>query len=72
MADDTPGAPPKELRYFKSDHLPEPLKTVSAPFGTLAANIVATLPDCEQRRLSLQWLLIAKDAAVRAALEASR
>jgi hypothetical protein len=41
---------------------------VSSAFRTLALDLVHRLPECDQRKLALQYLLIAKDAAVRAAL----
>jgi hypothetical protein len=40
---------------------------VSAPFGDLARQIVATLPPNPERGVALRALLEAKDAAVRAA-----
>lgn len=63
-----PAAPPPELRFFAYAHLPAHLREVSAGFHSLALDIVQRLPDCDQRKLALQCLLQAKDAAVRAAL----
>lgn len=63
-----PAAPPTELRFFAYAHLPPHLRDVSAGFHALALDIVQRLPDCDQRKLALQCLLQAKDAAVRAAL----
>lgn len=58
-----------ELKYFKYDHLPEHLQKVSKPFAELAATIVVLCTkDLKQRDDSLHNLLLAKDAAVRAAL----
>jgi ribosomal protein L12E/L44/L45/RPP1/RPP2 len=54
------------VQYFEYSHLPEALKKVSAPFGALAADIVATLPANPERTVALRKLLEAKDAAVRA------
>jgi hypothetical protein len=58
----------RDLRYFACDHLPPHLREVSSAFRTLALDLVHRLPECDQRKLALQYLLIAKDAAVRAAL----
>lgn len=55
--------------YFASSHLPEPLKNISKRFYWLAHFITRTLPDCEQKVITLRHLLIAKDAAVRAMLK---
>lgn len=59
------------LRWFAFAHLPEKLKSVSAPFGALAQSIVDTLPSCAERTVALRKLLESKDAAVRAALESA-
>jgi hypothetical protein len=55
------------LEFFKSDHLPEHLAKVSAPFGTLARQ-VAERSDGPEVTACLRKLLEAKDCAVRAAL----
>lgn len=58
------------LRYFTWQHLPAHLQSVSAPFGTLADHLVATLPDNHAEvTTALRKLLEAKDCAVRAALD---
>jgi hypothetical protein len=54
------------LQFFKYEHLPEKLQTVSKPFGALAALIVAILPRNPERTTALRKLLESKDAAVRA------
>lgn len=54
------------LQFFKHDHLPEHLKTVSALFGLLAHHLCAMLPRNPERTVALRKLLEAKDAAVRA------
>ncbi len=54
------------LQFFSFDHLKEPLRAVSQPFGELARQIVATLPRNPERTVALRKLLEAKDAAVRA------
>ncbi len=56
------------LTWFKCDHLPESLQTVSRPFGELAEKIVKTIPRSPERSVALRKLLESKDAAVRAAL----
>lgn len=54
------------LQFFSYEHLPPHLQAVSKPFGELAKHIVATLPERRERLKALDWLLVAKDAAVRA------
>lgn len=56
------------LRWFKFDHLKEPLRGVSEPFCKLAEHMDATLPPSAERSAGLRKLLEAKDCAVRAAL----
>jgi hypothetical protein len=56
------------LRFFKYDHLKEPLRSVSERFSAIAHEIFAILPRCAERTVALRKLLEAKDAAVRAAL----
>lgn len=56
------------MQFFAYAHLPEHLQAVSAPFGKLAENIVATLPRNPERTVALRKLLEGKDAAVRALL----
>ena len=55
------------LEYFRYEHLPEKLQSISRPFGLMAQEI-ALLPDNRERLKALDHLLAAKDAAVRAAL----
>lgn len=62
------GERPEILRWFKYDHLPEKLRSVSAPFCELAYRIVETCPPCAETTVALRKLLESKDAAVRAAL----
>lgn len=57
------------LRHFEYNHLPMDLGVVSAPFHDLAHFIEETLPAGPEKSTALRWLLEAKDAAVRAALE---
>ena len=56
------------LRFFRFEHLPEPLKTVSQRFSHLAEYINADLPSCAERTVALRKLLEAKDCAVRSML----
>jgi hypothetical protein len=56
------------LRFFKYDHLPDQLQTVSAWFHEVAHAIVGALPRCAERTVALRKLLEGKDAAVRAML----
>lgn len=60
---------PEILRHFNYEHLPPDLQEISQPFYKIADNMISILPDTEQRAMLLQHLLIAKDAAVRAALD---
>lgn len=54
------------LQFFKTDHLPEPLRSVSEPFRELAERIESMLPRNPERTVALRKLLEAKDCAVRA------
>lgn len=56
------------LQYFRYEHLPEKLQTVSKPFGDLAQHMAETLPPGPETSAGLRKLLEAKDCAVRAAL----
>jgi len=57
------------MKYFKYEHLPDHLKTVSAPVGELARQMDTSLPDCAEKSAGLRKLLEAKDCFVRAKLE---
>lgn len=54
------------MQFFAHAHLPPHLAAISAPFGKLADNIIATCPRNPERTVALRKLLEAKDAAVRA------
>lgn len=56
----------KLMRYFKFEHLPPHLQSVSKPFFDLAT-MINNLPsvDREERESALKKLLEAKDCAVR-------
>lgn len=56
------------LRYFKYDHLREPLASKSRKFAELAHEIAGWAPNSPQTTHALHNLLAAKDAAVRASL----
>lgn len=57
------------MKFFKYDHLPEKLRTVSKVFSVLAWDIEDNLPSGPEKSVALRKLLEAKDAAVRAALD---
>jgi hypothetical protein len=54
------------MQFFAHAHLPPHLAAISAPFGKLADDIIATCPRNPERTVALRKLLEAKDAAVRA------
>ena len=60
---------PPILKYFKYDHLPPKLATVSQPFCELAKKVAENLPDGPEKSVTLRKLLEAKDAAVRTLVE---
>lgn len=59
-------------RYFEYAHLPAHLQAVSLPFGDLAEQMIAMLPDGPELTAGLRKLLEAKDCCVRAAVDAQR
>jgi hypothetical protein len=56
------------LQFFAFAHLPEHLQAVSRPFGLLAEQMDAALPDNPEKTVALRKLLESKDCAVRAVL----
>lgn len=60
------------LKFFVYSHLPPALAPVSARFCELATWIDSTLPDGTEKSTALRKLLEGKDAAVRAAVEATK
>lgn len=54
------------MQFFAFDHLPPERQEMSKPFGELANWIVANVPRNPERTKTLNKLLEAKDAAVRA------
>jgi hypothetical protein len=53
------------LKWFTYDHLPQPLKRVSAHFHLCATSVVEQCEPGPERTVALRKLLEAKDAAVR-------
>ena len=60
------------LFHFKTGHLPQHLAEVSDPFCKLAHHVDEHLPNGAEKSTALRKLLEAKDAAVRAAVEAQQ
>lgn len=58
------------LRWFEYSHLPDRLQVVSKPFCELAEWTASNLPPGPEATVALRKLLEAKDAAVRAAMDA--
>ena len=58
-----------ETSNFKYDHLPANLQEVSKPIGDMALEMDHTLPECDQKNVGMHYLLLAKDAFVRAKLK---
>jgi hypothetical protein len=56
------------LRYFKHDHLPDPLRQISMVCANVAGQMEEWLPDGPEKTMGLRKLLEAKDCFVRAAL----
>jgi len=55
-------------RFFTFDHLPEPMRTISAYSYHLAEAMIRELPDGTELTTGLRKLLEGKDCFVRAAL----
>ena len=64
---DTVGNDPL-MQFFKFDHLPDDLQSVSVNFALVAIWIVDNLARNPERTVALRKLLEAKDCAVRAKL----
>jgi hypothetical protein len=64
------GAPEQDrmLKWFRYDHLPEPLQLVSKVFSVTAYAVIENVAPGPERTVALRKLLEAKDAAVRARL----
>lgn len=58
------------LRFFAYGHLPAHLQAVSRDFAELAKTTADRSPNSQETTVALRKLLEAKDAAVRAALDA--
>jgi|HubBroStandDraft_6_1064221.scaffolds.fasta_scaffold783026_2 hypothetical protein len=54
------------MQFFEYGHLPPERQEMSKPFGVLAQWIVENIPRNSERTKTLNKLLEAKDAAVRA------
>lgn len=54
-----------ELQFFVYEHLPPHLRAISRPFAELA-HATAERSNNRETTAALQWLKLAKDAAVRA------
>jgi len=60
------------LRFFGYEHLPTDLANASRPFCVMATKLVHDAADCTDEPdwaelvVAIRWLLLAKDAAVRA------
>lgn len=48
-------------------HLEEPAQSMARGYAELAKELVATLPENEERKVTLDKLLESRDAAIRAA-----
>ena len=57
------------MKYFKYDHLREPLRSVSESVAKLAEDMDNSLPDGAEKSAGLRKLLEAKDCFVRAKLD---
>jgi len=62
----TSESPDHVMQFFAYEHLPPHLQEVSSAFARLAEQIVVLLPRNPERTVALRFLLLAKDAAVRA------
>ena len=58
------------LKHFRYGHLKEPWRSVSRRFADLAVSMADDAPECLELTVCLRKLLEAKDAGVRAFVEA--
>lgn len=56
------------MEFFKYEHLPQHLQTVSKPIGDLARMYDAMIPDSAEKTAGLRKLLEAKDCLERSAI----
>lgn len=63
-----PEGVPDIMRFFNYSHLPHSLAVISKPFCELAWEMYDKLEDGRQKEMFLEFLLLAKDAAVRTAV----
>ena len=61
--------PERMLQWFRYDHLPIHLQSVSKLFHDLAGEVAGKIPAGPERTVALRKLLESKDAAVRAVIE---
>lgn len=57
------------LKWFRWEHLPPHLQTISFQCGNLADYMDKLLPECAEKTAGMRKLLEAKDCFVRAAIE---
>lgn len=60
--------PDRMTKWFDFHHLPSGLQSVSSPFHDVAVSMCEQLEPGPERTFCLRMLLLAKDAAVRAAV----
>ena len=60
------------LRHFEFKHLRPEIQPVAQIYYTLAYRISENLKEGDQRAMALEYLLISRDAAVRAKLDELR
>lgn len=68
MSEDMEAQVRELMSFFDYAHLPARLQVISQPFGELATDMHYALDTSHSKVMCLTHLLIAKDAAVRAAL----
>lgn len=59
------------LKYFKYEHLPPHLQTISKPFSELAHKLDKTVINGPEKTVAFRKLLESKDCAVRAGIDAT-
>lgn len=68
MSERVDPAPEPMLQFFRWEHLPPHLASVSEMFCIMAETLVERLPRNPERTVALRKLLESKDAAVRAVI----
>lgn len=59
----------RQLRHFTFKHLRPDLQPISERFSDLAHWLAREVPENDDSREAMKWLLVAKDFAVRAQLD---